>query len=94
MNETLAANTRIIINSTIWFSDTFGIHTEEFTLALYETTMTVVKDYYKSRGEEFDIEKVAISQDAMLAVYEHVMALAKLAALGKLLGVSPVPVGK
>lgn len=89
MNEILASNLHILAMSTLWFTQTFGIDTEEFITAINGSTLAVVKQYYTDKGIEFDIEKVRIEEDAMLAVYEHIMGIAKLAALARTIGITP-----
>jgi len=89
MNEILASNLHILAMSTLWFTQTFGIDTEDFINAINGSTLAVVNQYYTDKGIEFDIEKVRIEEDAMMAVYEHIMGIAKLAALASAVGITP-----
>jgi hypothetical protein len=89
MNEILASNLHILAMSTLWFTQTFGINTEEFINAINGSTLAVVAQYHTDKGIEFDIEKVRIEEDAMMAVYEHIMGIAKMAALARAVGITP-----
>ena len=89
MNEILASNLHILAMSTLWFTQQFGINTEEFINAINGSTLAVVAQYYTDKGIEFDIEKVRIEEDAMMAVYEHIMGIAKMAALARAVGITP-----
>ena len=89
MNEILASNLHILAMSTLWFTQQFGINTEDFINAINGSTLAVVAQYYNDKGIEFDIEKVRIEEDAMMAVYEHIMGIAKMAALARAVGITP-----
>ena len=89
MNEILASNLHILAMSTLWFTQTFGINTEEFINAINGSTLAVVTKFYEDKGVNFNIETVRIEEDAMMAVYEHIMGIAKLAALARAIGITP-----
>ena len=89
MNEILASNLHILAMSTLWFTQTFGINTEEFINAINGSTLAVVTKFYEDKGVNFNIETVRIEEDAMMAVYEHIMGIAKLAALARTIGITP-----
>ena len=89
MNEILASNLHILAMSTLWFTQTFGINTDEFINAINGSTLAVVTKFYEDKGVNFDIETVRIEEDAMMAVYEHIMGIAKMAALARAVGITP-----
>ena len=89
MNEILASNLHILAMSTLWFTQTFGIDTEDFINAINGSTLAVVTKFYEDKGVNFDIETVRIEEDAMMAVYEHIMGIAKMAALASAMGITP-----
>ena len=89
MNEILASNLHILAMSTLWFTQAFGIETDEFISAINGSTLAVIKQYYADKGIEFDLEKISIEEDAMMAVYEHIMGIAKLATLARAVGITP-----
>ena len=89
MNEILASNLHILAMSTLWFTQTFGINTEEFINAINGSTLAVVTKFYEDKGVNFNIETVRIEEDAMMAVYEHIMGIAKMAALARAVGITP-----
>jgi HD superfamily phosphohydrolase YqeK len=89
MNEILTSNLHKLAMSTLWFTQFFGINNEEFINAINGSTLGVVAQYYIDKGIEFDIEKVRIEDDAMMAVYEHIMGVAKMAALAASMGINP-----
>lgn len=93
MNDTLAFNLHIIAMSTLWFSNTFGINTDEFLSAVNDCTIGTIAEFYKSKGIEFDMNTTPIEEDAMLAVYEHIMGIAKMAALAQSLGITSKDLG-
>ena len=89
MNEILASNLHILAMSTLWFTQTFGIDTEDFINAINGSTLAVVTKFYEDKGVNFDIETVRIEEDAMMAVYEHIMGIAKMAAIASAMGITP-----
>ena len=89
MNEILASNLHLLAMSTLWFTQTFGINTDEFINAINGSTLAVVTKFYEDKGVNFDIETVRIEEDAMMAVYEHIMGIAKMAALARAVGITP-----
>ena len=89
MNEILASNLHLLAMSTLWFTQTFGINTEEFINAINGSTLAVVTKFYEDKGVNFDIETVRIEEDAMMAVYEHIMGIAKMAAIASAMGITP-----
>ena len=89
MNEIFASNANIIAMSTIWFSQFFGISTDEFLNALTGSTLAAITEFYKNKGIDFDIEKVKVEEEAMMFVYERIMGIGKLAALAAGLGMKP-----
>ena len=89
MNEILASNLHLLAMSTLWFTQTFGINTEDFINAINGSTLAVVTKFYEDKGVNFDIETVRIEEDAMMAVYEHIMGIAKMAALASAMGITP-----
>lgn len=89
MNEILASNLHLLAMSTLWFTQTFGINTDDFITAINGSTLAVVTKYYLNKGVEFDIETVRIEEDAMMAVYEHIMGIAKMAAIASAMGIKP-----
>ena len=89
MNEILASNLHLLAMSTLWFTQTFGINTDEFINAINGSTLAVVTKFYEDKGVNFDIETVRIEEDAMMAVYEHIMGIAKLAAIARAVGITP-----
>jgi xylose isomerase len=89
MNEILASNLHLLAMSTLWFTQTFGINTDEFINAINGSTLAVVTKFYEDKGVNFNIETVRIEEDAMMAVYEHIMGIAKMAALARAVGITP-----
>lgn len=89
MKEILASNLHILAMSTLWFTQTFGIDTEDFITAINGSTLAVVTKFYEDKGVKFDIETVRIEEDAMMAVYEHIMGIAKMAAIASAMGITP-----
>ena len=89
MNATLERNLSILAASTAFFVGTFGIDTDEFITAINGTTLTVIKGYYAEKGVEFDIAETALSEEAMMRVYEHIMDIAQLALLARVMGITP-----
>ena len=89
MNEILTSNLHLLAMSTLWFTQTFGINTEEFINAINGSTLAVVTKFYEDKGVNFDIETVRIEEDAMMAVYEHIMGIAKMAAIASAMGITP-----
>jgi hypothetical protein len=89
MNEILASNLHILAMSTLWFTQTFGINTDEFINAINGSTLAVVTKFYEDKGVNFNIETVRIEEDAMMAVYDHIMGVAKMAALAAACGLKP-----
>ena len=89
MNEILASNLHLLAMSTLWFTQTFGINTEDFINAINGSTLAVVTKFYEDKGVNFDIETVRIEEDAMMAVYEHIMGIAKMAAIASAMGITP-----
>lgn len=88
MNTTLARNLNILASSTAFFVGTFGIDTDEFITAINGTTLTVIKGYYAEKGVEFDIAETALSEEAMMKVYEHIMDIAQVAMLARAAGLT------
>ena len=89
MNETLASNLHILAMSAMWFTQKFGINTDEFITAINGSTLCSVHEYYQNKGIEFDIEKVEIEEGAMLYAYDKIMRIAKLASVASALGMTP-----
>lgn len=89
MDNTFFGNLNIIANSTLWFSQTFGINTPEFSEALTGITIIKIHEFYKNKGVDFDMETMALDTDAMLYVYDHVMSIANLAHIAASLGMTP-----
>ena len=88
MNATLARNLNILASSTAFFVGTFGIDTDEFITAINGTTLAVIKDYYAEKGVDFDIAETALSEEAMMKVYEHIMDIAQVAMLARAMGLT------
>lgn len=86
MNEILFKNINIIANSTMWFCEQYGIHDDDFVSAIRNVTVATIIKHYQDKGEEFSFDTVEVSEEAMLAVYEHITALAQAAALAIALG--------
>ena len=89
MDNTFFGNLNIIANSTLWFSQTFGIDTPEFSEALTGITIIKIHEFYKNKGVEFDMETMNLDTDAMLYVYDHIMKIADLAHMAAALGIKP-----
>jgi xylose isomerase len=89
MNEILTSNLHLLAMSTLWFTQTFGINTDEFINAINGSTLAVVTKFYEDKGVNFNIETVRIEEDAMMAVYEHIMGIAKMAAIARAVGITP-----
>ena len=89
MNEILTSNLHLLAMSTLWFTQTFGISTDEFISAINGCTLAAVTKYYLDKGVEFDIETVLIEEDAMMGVYDHIMGITKMAAIASAMGIMP-----
>ena len=89
MNDIFFGNLRLIANSTMWFTQKFGIDNSEFIEAITGITMVKIHEFYKNKGVEFDMETVKLEEDAMLYVYDHIMKIADLAHMAAALGITP-----
>jgi hypothetical protein len=89
MNDTLAHNLHILAMSTLWFTQHFGINTDDFINAINGSSLAVVAKFYEDKGVTFDIATTFIEEEAMLAVYDHIMGIAKMAALASACGITP-----
>lgn len=89
MKDIFFGNLNIIANSTMWFTQHFGIDTPEFGEAITGITIVKIHEFYKNKGVEFDMETMNLDTDAMLYVYDHIMKIADLAHMAAALGITP-----